>query len=275
MKKSFCLAVTTSVLLLISGCTARNNIIDNRNNGALNGTNQGNTTGINRTAQGARTGMDNRNYGTGTGTGTTNFGRTSGATGTGILKDGVYTNFGNGHDNVNERATVTINGGRIVNIDLATVSQRDAAYYGARTGYGTGTNNYNANRTTTGIDTGSATGYTGDTNMDNIWGVGTNNTTGTTNDVGLGMGTPGITGTGIGAGTGIGTGTGTGIRTGTGTQMGTTGTTAQDPSRTNLINAMISAQSDNVTLNDQAASSSVTVQNWKLALSRALYQARR
>jgi hypothetical protein len=81
MKRALSLAVTTSVLLLLSGCRAGNVCINNRYNGALDETNQCRIVG-----------MDNNNYGTSNGT--TNFGRTSG-TGNGTATSyAANPNFG-------------------------------------------------------------------------------------------------------------------------------------------------------------------------------------
>jgi hypothetical protein len=289
MKRVLSLAVTTSVLLLLSACRTGNVGMNNRNNNALNGTNQGPTVG-----------MGSNNYGTGNGT--TNIGRTSGTNmnnySKSSYKDGGFTNFGNGHDNVNERAVVNIRNGRIVSIDLATVSQQEASNYGtnAGTGYGTrtgyGTNDLIGNGTNAGYTTGTGnatgTGYGNGatTNYGANPGFGTDTGYGLGSGYDTGYGTNSEYRVGTGLNNNIGNGTNTGINTGLGTGTNTiTGTRTAAPlnatndtlnnTKTYLINAMIQAQSDNVTLDNIDKNMTTAVENWKLAVSRALYQANR
>ena len=265
MKKVLSLAVATSALLLLSACRTGNVGMYDRNNGTPNGT--------------------------------TNFGRTSGTnitdTARGNFKDGDYTNFGNSHDNVKERAIISIRNGRIVDIDLSTISQQGAANSGTRTSYGTGFDtsaNYDTNNLT-GTNTGTryGTGNATDTNTGYTSGAG--NSTANSYAANPGFGTD--TGYGLGSGYDTGYGTNSEYRVGTGlnntTNTGTTGITGTrtaapintnvndtlNTTKTNLINAMLQAQSDNVTLSNTDKNMTTVVENWKLAVSRALNQARR
>lgn len=260
MKRIISLAASLAVLVSLSACRAGNVGMDNRNNGITNDTrNQSRTIG-----------MDDRNNGVTNGG--TNFGRTSTINNNNnnaqrTYRDGVYTNFGNGHSNGNERAIVTIRNGRIANIDLASVSQQEATNYGNTTGTRTGNQGTNNNQlgnfsgTNTGIGTGTNTG------------IGGNNATGIYNGVGTGT----TTGINNRAATGIGTGTGINntANTGIGQNAGNTAGDTLSRARTTLVNAMIQNQTDNVTIDENDTNARNKIDNWKLAVSRALDQARR
>jgi uncharacterized protein with FMN-binding domain len=93
---------------------------------------------------------------------------------------------------------------------------------------------------------------------------------------------------GIGSGTRAGTGNeainpyGTGVAAGPNNNVGTTGTGAGNTVgdavngvKTSLINAMIQSQNTNVDINDNGTNAGNRITNWKLAVTRALEQARR
>jgi uncharacterized protein with FMN-binding domain len=158
-----------------------------------------------------------------------------------IYRDGVYTGYGNAHANGNEMATVTIRNGRITDIDLDRTNQQG------------GTNN------TTGTRTGNRNAA--------------NNQGGTTNtefESGYGL-TPGTV-AGAGEGTGIGRNNTTG--TGNGGTIGGAAGDALNGVRTRLITDMIQYQRSDVTVENTDSNLVNTVNNWKLAVRRALDQAR-
>jgi uncharacterized protein with FMN-binding domain len=229
MKRIISLAASVAVLLSLSACRTGNVGMKDRNNGVTNGgTNIGRTSTINNN------------------------------TATGNYKDGVYTGFGNGYTNGNEKATVTIRNGLISDIDLDSVSQQESLNY--RDSKGTTTNNQgitnNQNRNSNGNNTGTGT----------LTGTGAGTSPGTNNTTGLGD-------------VGIGTRTGTAANNTTGTGIGQTIDNATGDAlsrtKTTLVNAIIQNQSSNVTINDNDTNASSKIGNWKLAVSRALEQARR
>jgi hypothetical protein len=197
----------------------------------------------------ANVGMGNRNYGTTNGTqnGTTNFARTStinNPNATGNLRDGVYIGFGNGNANGIERAIVTITNGKIDDIRLASVSPQAANNYGNRTSSNQGlTNNQSTTNTRTGAN------------------MGMNNTTGT-----------GTT-TGINTTTGTGTTTGTNNTTGTGTRTATNNTTGTGTA-TGTNNTTITGTGTGQAYGNDTGLAG-RIDNWNLAINRALDQARR
>jgi uncharacterized protein with FMN-binding domain len=205
-------------------------------------------------------GMTDRNNGITNGG--TNIGRTftinnnNNNNATANYKDGVYTAFGNANTNGNDRATVTIRNGLISDIDLASVSQQESLNYGNATGARTNNQDItnNQNRYSNGNNTGTGT----------ITGTGAGTSTGTNNTTGLG---------------GVGTGTGTTANNTTSTGIGQTIDNATGDAlsrtKTTLVNAIIQNQSSNVTINDNDTNASSKIGNWKLAVSRALEQARR
>lgn len=154
-------------------------------------------------------------------------------------RDGVYTGYGDPHNNGNEVATVVIRNGRIADIDLTIVGQQGGSNNGANTGR---TNQIGTGTITPGT-TGSGTTRLGDVPMP---GGTTNNTTDTD------MGTR--------------TGTGTGI-------TDDTAMDAFDGVRTGLENAMIRDQRYDVTIENNDIALVMTMNNWKLAVRRALEQA--
>jgi hypothetical protein len=241
MKKIATLVMTALIVSSLSGCTYRNTSYRNPNNGIYNGANQG-------TAQGTRTGY-----------GITNQGTTQG-----IYRDGIYTGQGDRGANGNQTATVTISGGRIRNIVLGTdttgtttgITGRTTAIPGGTTG---------TNGTTGGaIAGGNAGNMTGRQRGNDGYITGDYSFQGIGGDAGGMMGgTVDGTGTAGGANTGWTTG-------GTGTTGGV-GTTNNDTIKTQLANAMISQQTSEVSL---GASDNSTTWNWKLAVRRALNNAR-
>jgi hypothetical protein len=271
MRKTTSLAITAALLISSSGCRSGNVGIETRRNyGTDNTPNQSRLVG-----------MDERNNGVNNNT--INYGRTSGIGGNnntaGNFRDGTYTNFGNGHSNGNEKATVVIQNGKIVSIDLSSVSQQEANSY--RDTGRMGLYNTPGTGTAAGMDAGTNNNLTG-------FGTGTNNNNGTIAGINggpnnnTGTGTTGISTdtnniTNTGNGTGIGTNTGTATGTGSNTNYNTDNANgaAFNQAKTNLIAAMIQKQSDNVLDDNNDGTMGNTIDNWKLAVSRALYQARR
>lgn len=217
-------------------------------------------------------------------------------------RDGVYVGYGNARGGTNEMAVVEVRNGRIIDIDLVSLDQQ--GYNNAISNMGgTGTrmssqgtiiggttNNTNTTRNsgTTGITgtTGTGTrlnsGITGTTTPNTTTGNNNNNQTIRNYNNAMGGNTNGNTNNiarnnnGIGGGTGTTTGTGTnmGIGTnGTGTAVGTAGNIL-DQARTSLISTMLRRQSYDVTYTNNSTAMSGTIDNWKLAVQRALAQAR-
>lgn len=179
MRKLMSLALAASVALSLSACRTANVGIEDRNNGVTDGsTNQGRTAGLNNNTN------VNANY-----------------------KDGIYTGFGDAHNNGNERAIVTIRNGRISNVDLDRTNQQG------------------------GTNTGNAAGN-GTNNQDGTVGNAVGNVTGAASD-------------------------------------------AFNTVKTNLITAIIQNQRHDVDIQNNDANTRGTVDNWKLAVQRALDQARK
>lgn len=151
-------------------------------------------------------------------------------------RDGIYTGYGNPHANGNDVASVVIRNGRIADIDLINVAQQE----GVNKAAGTGGNN----QTGTGTTTPGTTGW-GTTGPGYVRAPG--NPNGNTTDKGMG------------------------------TRIGTTGgidAEAIDDVRTRLVNAMIRDQRYDVNIDNVDTVLAGTVDNWKLAVRRALDQAR-
>lgn len=207
-------------------------------------------------------------------------GTTSGTT-TRSLRNGTYTGQGNKTASGNEIATVTISGGKITNITLRRVDAngKEIPITNTTTTPGTtsgitqttpGTNqNMNAaGGSTPGTAAGNTLGSTPGTTSGTTSGT-TNVTPGTTTTPGATT-APGTTTTTPGATTTPGTTT---------TTPGTTSGVAQQTTvnyydvRNSLMSAMMKAQSYNVNITAPSAASA-TIANWKLAVRRALDQAR-
>ena len=180
-------------------------------------------------------------------------------------RDGVYTGYGDNHRNGNEAATVTIRNGRIADIDLFTVNQQGGTIF--RNGYGT--NNLPRNgagmgtgtRTGTGTDMGNRTGITGGrTTVPGTVGEGT-----TGDGYVLTPGRPIDNNTGIGTRTGAGNGITGGVDT---------VNDAINGARTRLVRAILRDQRYDVTIDNTDTATTSTVNNWKLAVRRALDKAR-
>lgn len=228
MRRTLSVATSLLIVLSVTACAAGTNTRNNRQGGQNIGYNQGTNRGTgNNLTGGGTTGMGTTGRGTGTTGGTTGRGTgTTGGTGVGTgtgtslgtyqYADGVYTGEGNRGAYGNERATVTIRGGRITDISLTRVDAQGRS-----------------------LSTGTGTGMTG----------GTTGTTGTT-----GRPAGGVTG-------------------------GTAGPAASlDTLRNTLRTMMINIQTYNVTVPTTATMTSTDRQiaeNWKLAVRRALDQARR
>jgi uncharacterized protein with FMN-binding domain len=256
MKKLMSLAIATAFTLSFSACRAGDRGMENQNNRADRGArNIGRTTGFG----------DNNNV-------NVNY------------RDGVYVGYGNEHNGANERATVFIRNGRIVDIDLDRVDRQGGTNIGNAAGVGTD------NRGRTGMGAGDGMGMGAGNATNNIGGTGAGTGAGANNATGMGVGeragiiTDSGTGTGTitGVGTDMGIGTRTGInegpRTGIGGAIGNAAGTAGDAlntARTNLINAMIQNQGDNVNIDNTDREAGTAVGNWRLAVRRALEKARR
>lgn len=242
MRKVLGLAAAFLVTISMSGCAMGNNGVNDRNGVQNNG-----GTGARRLSLQNNNNNANINY-----------------------RDGVYTGYGDAHGDLNERATVEIRNGRIVDIDLANVNQRGGTITTPGTGAnnqrgtGLGTNNTTGNTITPG--TGNATDMRNATGTNNQAGPATGITRGNT----VGMGNP--AGTRNIAGTEPGTNITNGF--GGGTVGGTVGT-AVDRVRTDLVNMMIRDQRYDVNYVNNDTALTGTVDNWKLAVNRALAQARR
>lgn len=269
MKKILSLTIAFTAALSLSACAVGNNRINDRNRVGYGG------IGTRRLSQYDISNI-NVNY-----------------------RDGVYTGYGNNHRNGNESAVVEIRNGRIANINLDNVSQQGAANITTRTGGTTTTTpgtridnqrvtgNSNALRNTPGTTTDDMTGNTtGDRTGDVTGNIVTNppasvprdttgNLTGTTitnpqANIPRNI-TGNITGNGRTNISGIGGTMGSNIGINTGTNIGTT----LDVVKTRLVNMMIQRQSYDVNITNNDASLTGTINNWKLAVRRALDQARR
>lgn len=162
--------------------------------------------------------------------------------------DGVYTGYGDAYNNGNEMAVVEIRDGRISNINLYNIKQQgrtnNASIAGGtgQTGAGTKIDN----------QTGTDVGARNETITDYKFTPGN-----------IGINTPGNT---------AGNTTGNAIvgRDTTGTPVGA----ALDGVRTNLTNMMIRDQRYDVSITNADVNLASTINNWKLAVRRALDQAR-
>ncbi|MBL4935716.1 hypothetical protein JK636_08090 [Clostridium sp. YIM B02515] len=250
MKKVASLVMTALLISTLSGCTNRNTALRNDYNRVMHP----------GTTQGTRTGYE-----------TTNQGRTQGT-----YRDGVYTGTGNPGSNGNQIATVTISGGKIIDVALRSVDTQ-----GKELG-----NNTVPPGTTIGKITGNTASTTADT-------PGTRNagTPGVTTG-GMAGGMAGdITGTprgntnyaagdysyqGYGGNSGPMPGSmpnGISGRTNTGTTTG--GTTTNfgnyDQMKREIASSVINNQTYDINL---GRNNTDMGQNWKLAVRRALEQAK-
>lgn len=190
-------------------------------------------------------------------------------------KDGIYTGYGNARGNINEMAIVEIRNGRITDIDLMNVSQQG----GTATNPGNTMNN--GIRRGTGINNQAGTNYPGTTGTtpggtNNLTGYGYGPTPNNTVDNGTtGYGTP------MGMGYGNNTGTGTAgynrNRTGAGNNIAAPAPSAANLNgpRDSLIRTMLRDQRYDVNTTSNDVNTVGTINNWKLAVQRALAQARR
>jgi uncharacterized protein with FMN-binding domain len=177
-------------------------------------------------------------------------------------RDGVYTGYGDANGGGNQMATVTVRNGRIADIDLTTVGNQA----GPNNATGTGRNNQTGtgNRMGTGANNGTTTpGTTGGGVAGPDYPLTPGGTTDNTTDTDLGNRT--------------GTNTGNGTDTGLGNRTGITGGNVVDAAnavRTRLVNAMIRDQRYDVTIDNNDTAYTSQINNWKLAVRRALDQAR-
>ena len=216
MKKLMSLAAAAAVVISLSACRAGDVGMEDRNNGVTD----------NRTNVGRNIGLNNNNV--------TNINRVNVS-----YRDGVYTAYGNPHDGINEKATVTIRNGRIADIDL--------------------------DRTSTQANIGNAAGMGTDNQVTpragaiNMTGNRTNNAANQMNNMGNQMNNAG------------------GARTDVGRAIGNAAGTAEagiNEIRTNLVNAMLQNQRDDVNIVNNDRNMGSAIDNWKLAVRRALDQAR-
>ncbi|MDW8800863.1 hypothetical protein P8V03_06810 [Clostridium sp. A1-XYC3] len=281
MKKVASLVAAALVTCSLSACGNRNTAYRNNNvnqpvrNAAQDIRNAGQNVG-----QNVRNDVTNRN--------TANAPNVS----TAGYKDGVYLGEGNKDSRGTDAAIVTVSGGRITDVVLKTLDPqgRDVAHYnltpGTTVGTTTGNNangtvgNNNAAGPTPGVNN-RATGNTGSA-------MGGTGTTGGT----MGNNANGVTGGAIGGPTGgVMGGTNTSIsgrnadvapngnaykggHTGTATGPDATATslTTLDRAKIDLAAAIVRNQTANVNI---SSSHPATVDNWKLAVSRALESAKR
>jgi uncharacterized protein with FMN-binding domain len=227
-----------------------------------------------------------------------------------IYRDGIYTGYGDAHRNGNERAIVEIRNGRMANIHFANVNQQGTVYNTTRTGetnlttpgtsidnqtgtnMGAGNNTIpgndvalrnnpnNALRNTPGTTTDDMTGNTtGDRTADITGNTTSNipaniprNTIGNTTG-NISTNTPAnvpnnITGNTVGYGT-------NNTNMISGDNVGSNVGTSIDAARNNLADMMIRDQSYNVNFTNTNTALASTINNWKLAVRRALEQAAR
>lgn len=175
-------------------------------------------------------------------------------------RDGVYTGRGDGRGSASEMAVVEIRNGRIVDIDLLTASPQQGITNNIP---GTGNNNQRGN--------GTITNNQGGTNNGTVLTPGAGKTTGTgSNNQGINynQGSPSM---------GMTTGDQNGIRYGAENKYGngTTGNSTLDGARNDLVRAMIQNQDYDVNINNNNTAVTGSINNWKLAVRRALAQARR
>lgn len=279
MKKVASLVAAALITCSLGACGNRNTAYRNGNvnqpvrNAAQDMRNAGQN--IRNVGQNVRNDVTNRNTANAPGVGTTAY------------KDGIYLGEGNRDSRGTQAAIVTIRGGKITDVVFKTLDAqgRDVAHYNVPAG----TTNGNANTTVGGNAADATKGATGNTGS-TMGGTGTvggtmgnNNTNRFTGGAvgGPTGGTMGGTNIGISGrntnGTtqwGTNTGTNTGVGTNVGTNNGTTGTnlTTLDIAKRDLANAIVSNQTANVNIKN---SHPATVDNWKLAVSRALESAKR
>jgi len=181
----------------------------------------------------------------------------------GTFNNGVFTGEGNRNNNGNETAIVTIRNGLIDNIELVSVDISGNVRGNRITD--TDTNRNIAVTPGPGITPGTATDAgTAGTNTGTVTGTGT--TAGTL------PGPAAITGNGTNAGNITGTITGTGTNAGT-NNAAITASNLESAKR-KLINNVINQQTAdvNITVDESARA---TVDNWKVAIKRALDKASR
>lgn len=232
MKKVVSLLAAATVTFSLSACMARNpgNVgMDDRNNGVNNGVaNQGGIAGQNMSANDF--GNAGRNY-----------------------KDGVYTGVGEPHDKGNERATVTVRNGRIVDIALVSLdTYGEVKDDNVADNMGNTAGNNGTNRT---LDTGRNPSIN-DTNIGNAGAI-----TDTGDNRALNNATEGNPNR-VDAGN---IGASRDINNALGNTMGQI--------RTNLTNAIIQGQNHDVNIGNNDANMATPINNWKLAVRRALDQA--
>lgn len=191
-----------------------------------------------------------RNQGTTTNQGTTQGTRTGYTTGVTQVSyhDGVYSGLGDTSTYGTQTASVAVKGGRITTINLGTFDNRGNRMIPPTMGAITGiTNGGTGNSSSSGMSYGTG----------NASGPGMNYRTGSSLNYGVGGGSLGSGNTG----------------TTTGGANSTTSTSVPDYQtvRSQLITAMLNAQSYNVSINQP---NTVVTQNWKLAVRRALDKAR-
>lgn len=272
MKKIATLVAAALITCSLGACGNRNTAYDNlNNNGAPMNTAQDNLNLRNRATA--------PNIGVNTG-----------------LRDGVYLGEGNNRGATgNEAAIVTINGGRITNVVLKSMDSqgKDITYNsttggttdvniggttrGSTPGVNPGLNNRAPGNNTAGTTGGAATGnpnggYVGGNangGYGGTYGGTTGSNTGGNATGGYTGGTYGGTmgGTNVG---GIGGTTGTTIDRNTGTGTGTA--SALEIARKDLANAIVRNQTANVNISTNQTGA---VNNWKLAVTRALESAKR
>lgn len=244
MKKLLSLAIAFTAALSLSACTVGNNRINDRNKVGYDG-----GIGTRRLSQENIINNTNLNY-----------------------RDGIYTGYGDDHTNGNERAIVEIRNGRIANIDLARVNNTTRTGINTQTTPGTVIDNQMG--TGIGTRTGTGTGTVNQPILRNTPGSTTNYMPGTT----TGDWTQNIDGSAIGN-TGIPANIPRNTTGNVGTNINTAGggitQTGIDGVRTNLTNMMIQNQSYDVNVTNNDSTLIGTINNWKLAVRRALDQARR
>jgi hypothetical protein len=238
MKKIISLGVTLAILMSFSACKARDNGMESANSGINNDTR-------NQLEQAGMQGTNNIDQGE------TNLKGVSDSNyNAGNYQDGIYTGFGDTYREEVERAIVTIKNGRIADIHFTTIDQQQSTNtqnpeYSDSHGIYIGTNNGNGAGSSPIVDTNNTTG------------AGANN----------------VDGTGTGANTGAGTNNTTDM--GTGIDAGNTIRDAINGVKTSLVDAMIKNQNVNAYINVNNTYVGRRIANCRLAVARALEQARR
>lgn len=236
MKKLLSLAIAFTAALSLSACNVGNNRINDRNRVGYYG-----GIGTRRLSQENIVNDTNSSY-----------------------RDGIYTGYGDDHANGNERAIVEIRNGRIADIHLARVNNT------TRTGITTQTTPGTVIDNQMGTGIGTRTGTVNQPILRNTPGNTTNYMPGTT----TGDWTQNIDGSAAGN-TGIPANIPRNVGTNINIAGGGTAQTTLDEVRTNLANMMIRNQSYDVNITNNDTTLSGTISNWKLAVRRALNQARR